>query len=307
MIRKVISVIGLLAALGATAREARQMNVVILLTDDQGYGDLHCYGNPKVRTPNIDRLASEGTLFTDFYAGAAASTPSRGALLTGRYAERVGVPDVVDDTSLNGLNPGELTIADYLKQHGYATGMFGKWHLGYQPEYMPVRHGFDEFYGLPYSMDMWPFHPAPSHNYRPLPLYSGEEVVEYNPPVNEMTTRLTEKAVDFIGRHADEPFFLWWKESATADTSSSCPILTVLLRNRDATDVRANRLKRAGRLRLPFSTSIRILTRRTTSLKNIPELPAACRRSSPISRRKSTVRWKFRRSDASYCFTENIN
>lgn len=198
-----------LTAFGGAAREAKPMNVVILLADDQGYGDLRCYGNPKVTTPNIDRLASEGTLFTDFYAGAAASTPSRGALLTGRYAERMGVPDVVDDTSDNGINPGELTIADYLKQHGYATGMFGKWHLGYQPEYMPTRHGFTEFYGLPYSMDMWPFHPAPDHAYRPLPLYNGEDVVEYNPPVNEMTTRLTEKAVDFIDRHSDGPFFLY--------------------------------------------------------------------------------------------------
>lgn len=203
-----IAVAALTATLG-TLRAERPMNVVILLTDDQGYGDLRCYGNPHVTTPNIDRLASQGTLFTDFYAGAAASTPSRAALLTGRYAERVGVPDVVDDTSTNGIRPGELTIADYLKQRGYATGMFGKWHLGYQPEYMPMRHGFDEFYGLPYSMDMWPFHPAPDHHYRPLPLYEGETVVEYNPPVDEMTTRLTERAVDFIHRHADSPFMLY--------------------------------------------------------------------------------------------------
>lgn len=209
MREKIFTLMAAMSAVGGTAWAAKPMNVVILLADDQGYGDLRCYENPKVTTPNIDRLASEGTLFTDFYAGAAASTPSRGALMTGRYAERMGVPDVVDDTSTNGINPGELTIADYLKQHDYATGMFGKWHLGYQPEYMPTRHGFTEFYGLPYSMDMWPFHPAPDHNYRPLPLYSGEAVVEYNPPVNEMTTRLTEKAVDFIDRHADSPFFLY--------------------------------------------------------------------------------------------------
>lgn len=184
-------------------------NIVVLLTDDQGYGDLRCYGNPKVSTPNIDRLASEGTRYTDFYAGAAASTPSRAGLLTGRYAERVGVPDVVDDTSDNGIKADELTIADYLKQHGYSTGMFGKWHLGYQPEYMPNRHGFTEFYGLPYSMDMWPFHPAPGHPYRALPLYENETVLEYNPPVDEMTTRLTDRAVDFIRRNADGPFFLY--------------------------------------------------------------------------------------------------
>ena len=206
---KVITTVAALSAAVGTLRAERPMNVVILLTDDQGYGDLRCYGNPHVTTPNIDRLASQGTIFTDFYAGAAASTPSRAALLTGRYAERVGVPDVVDDTSDNGIRPGELTIADYLKQRGYATGIFGKWHLGYQPEYMPLRHGFDEFYGLPYSMDMWPFHPAPDHHYRPLPLYDGEQVVEYNPAVNEMTTRLTERAVDFIERNADRPFMLY--------------------------------------------------------------------------------------------------
>ena len=196
---------------GIAAHAAEKPNIVVLLTDDQGYGDLRCYGNPKVTTPNIDRLASQGTLYTDFYAGAAASTPSRAGLLPGRYAERAGGPDVVDDTSDNGLKADELTIADYLKQHGYATGMFGKWHLGYQPEYMPCRHGFTEFYGLPYSMDMWPFHPAPDHAYRALPLYENEEVVEYNPPVDEMTTRLTDRAVDFIRRKAsdDGPFFLY--------------------------------------------------------------------------------------------------
>lgn len=184
-------------------------NIVILLTDDQGYGDLNCYGNAGLRTPNIDRLAKEGIRFTNFYAGAAASTPSRASLLTGRYAERTGLPDVVDDRSSNGLKPTELTLADYLKQNGYATGMFGKWHLGYQPEYMPTRHGFTEFWGIPYSNDMWPFHPQPDHAYPALPLYQNETVLEYNPPVNEMTTRITEQAVRFIGKHKDEPFLLY--------------------------------------------------------------------------------------------------
>ena len=185
------------------------MNVVILMTDDQGYGDVRCYGNAKVQTPHLDRLASEGIRFTDFYCGAAASTPSRAALLTGRYAERVGVPGVVDDTSENGIKPTEFTIADYLKQNDYATGIFGKWHLGYQDEYMPLQHGFTEFFGIPYSNDMWPFHPKPDHAYPALPLYVNDKVVEYNPTVNQMTTRLTEKAVDFIKRHRDEPFFLY--------------------------------------------------------------------------------------------------
>ncbi len=207
--RKVFTAVAILSSTIGALRAERPMNVVILLTDDQGYGDLHCYGNPRVTTPNIDRLASQGTIFTDFYAGAASSTPSRAALLTGRHAPRVGLPVVVQSTSADGIRPGELTIADYLKQRGYATGMFGKWHLGCLPEYMPVRHGFTEYYGIPYSMDMWPFSTTATTPNRPLPLYEGETVVEYNPPVNEMTTRLTDRAVDFIERHADGPFMLY--------------------------------------------------------------------------------------------------
>lgn len=188
---------------------ARKPNIVILLTDDQGYGDMKCYGNPRLQTPNLDKLANEGTRFTNFYAGAAASTPSRAALLTGRYAERVGMPGVVDNTSENGLESSEYTLADYLKQNNYATGIIGKWHLGCRPEHLPLRHGFTEFFGLPYSNDMWPFHPKPDHDYPALPLYDNEKVVEYNPTVNHMTTRLTERAMQFIESHKDEPFFLY--------------------------------------------------------------------------------------------------
>lgn len=184
-------------------------NIIILLTDDQGYGDMKCYGNEQLQTPHMDKLAAEGTRFTNFYAGAAASTPSRAALLTGRYAERVGVPGVVDDQSENGIKPTEITLADYLKQNDYATGIVGKWHLGYQPQYMPLQHGFTEFFGIPYSNDMWPFHPQPGHAYPALPLYDNSCVTEYNPPVNQMTTRLTERAVQFINDHKSEPFFLY--------------------------------------------------------------------------------------------------
>lgn len=184
-------------------------NIIILMTDDQGYGDVHCYGNTRLSTPNLDKMADEGVRFTNFYAGAASSTPSRAALLTGRYAERVGLPAVVDDISSNGLKSSEYTIADYLKQNNYATGIFGKWHLGCLPEHMPTRHGFTEFFGIPYSNDMWPFHPKPGHPYKALPLYDNETVVEYNPNVNNMTARLTERAVSFINQHGDEPFFMY--------------------------------------------------------------------------------------------------
>lgn len=184
-------------------------NIIILMTDDQGYGDVHCYNNAELSTPNLDKMANEGVRFTNFYAGASSSTPSRAALLTGRYAQRVGLPTVVDDTTSNGLKSTEYTIADYLKQNNYATGIFGKWHLGCQPEHMPTRHGFTEFFGIPYSNDMWPFHPKPSHPYKALPLYENETVVEYNPNVNTITARLTEHAVNFINRHSKEAFFMY--------------------------------------------------------------------------------------------------
>ncbi len=189
--------------------KTRKPNVVIMLTDDQGYFDMHCYGNQNMVTPNLDRLASEGIRMTNYYSGAPSSTPSRAALLTGRYAERVGIPFVVDDLSDNGLKTSEFTIADYLKQNDYATGIFGKWHLGCKPEHLPIQHGFKEFFGIPYSNDMWPFHPQPTHAYRALPLYDNDKIIEYNPTVNQMTTRITERAVQFIEHHKDEQFFLY--------------------------------------------------------------------------------------------------
>lgn len=189
--------------------KSKKPNIVILFADDLGYGDLSVYNKKVNHTPNFDKLAEDGTLFTDFYVAAASCTPSRAALLTGCYPQRVGLPGVVNDKATKGLSSHEFTIANYLKQIGYATGMFGKWHLGHYLEFMPNQHGFTEFYGIPYSMDMWPFHPAPSHVYPALPVYENEEIVEYNPDVNQMTTRFTEHAVDFIERHNDEPFFLY--------------------------------------------------------------------------------------------------
>lgn len=190
--------------------DAHRPNIIVILTDDQGYGDMACYGSKKLQTPHLDKMAQQGMRFTDFYAGAASSTPSRAALLTGRYAERTGLSAVVDYTSTHGLKFDELTIADYLKQAGYATAMFGKWHLGHLPEFMPTRHGFTEFFGIPYSNDMWPFHPKPKHVYPAIPLYENEQVVEYNPDINQMTTRLTERGVDYIKKHRNNPFFIYF-------------------------------------------------------------------------------------------------
>lgn len=188
--------------------ETKKPNVIILFADDLGFGDLGSYGSD-IKTPNLDQLASQGTRFTNFYVAAASCTPSRAALMTGCYPQRVGLESVVDDTAKKGLSSEEFTIADYLKQHGYSTGMFGKWHLGHSLEFMPNQHGFTEFYGIPYSMDMWPFHPKPNHNYPALPVYENEQIVEYNPDVNQMTTKFTEKAVDFIQRHTEDPFLMY--------------------------------------------------------------------------------------------------
>ncbi len=195
------------------SENANKPNVIVLFTDDQGYGDLGCYGATTFKTPNVDRMAERGTKFTDFYAAAAACTPSRAALLTGYYPQRIGLQGVLDDRAKIGLGSYEVTLANYLKQNGYATGMYGKWHLGSYPQFMPLQHGFDEFFGIPYSMDMWPFHPRPGpkggYAYKALPLYENERIIEYNPNVDQMTTRITEHAVDFIQRHKDEPFFLY--------------------------------------------------------------------------------------------------
>ncbi|MEG1586280.1 MAG: sulfatase [Bacteroidales bacterium] len=184
-------------------------NIIVLLTDDQGYGDAGCYKNTHLTTPNLDQMAKEGIRFTQFYAGASSSTPSRAALLTGRYAERLKLSAVVDDTSLHGIPADEYTVADFLKQNNYATAIFGKWHLGWQAQFMPNQHGFTTFFGIPYSADMWLFHPSPAHSYRALPVYENEQVTEYNPNVNNMTTRLTERAVEFVEKHRNEPFFMY--------------------------------------------------------------------------------------------------
>ena len=190
-------------------------NFVIVLTDDLGFGDVGCYGAQDIPTPNLDRMAAEGTRFTNFCVGAPTCTPSRAALLTGCYPQRVGLPAILLPWSREGLGAGERTIADVLRTRGYATACYGKWHLGHHPEFLPTRHGFDEYFGLPYSNDMWLNHPIPGRAERmlELPLYRDEEIVELNPDQSRLTTLYTEKAVDFIGRNRDRPFFLYLPHS----------------------------------------------------------------------------------------------
>jgi arylsulfatase A len=188
------------------AAAAAPPNVVVIFCDDMGYGDIHCFGsmNP---TPNLDRMAAEGTRFTNFYVGQPICTASRAALMTGCYPNRVGLLGALGPAAKIGINDRELTMAQMFKSRGYATAIFGKWHLGRAEPFLPTRHGFDEFYGLPYSHDMWPKHP--SSKFPDLPLIDGEKVVATNPDPATLTTAYTEHAVDFIKRKKDTPFFLY--------------------------------------------------------------------------------------------------
>ena len=191
--------------------EERPPNFIIIFTDDQGYGDLGCFGGKHLSTPNIDKMAAEGIKLTSFYVAAPICTPSRAALLTACYPKRISMASNVllaDDSK--GLHPDEITIAEVLKTKGYATGMMGKWHLGDQAAFMPTSQGFDEFFGLPYSHDISPFHPNNAkYDFPDLPLLEGKKVIEMNPDANYLTQRITDKSVAFIEKHKAEPFFLY--------------------------------------------------------------------------------------------------
>jgi arylsulfatase A-like enzyme len=195
--------------LRSRAAEPARPNFVIIFTDDQGYQDVGCFGSPNIKTPRLDRMAREGMRFTDFYVGQPVCTASRAALLTGCYPNRVGLLGALGPRSKIGISDKESTIAQVLKTRGYATAIFGKWHLGDSPQFLPTRHGFDEYFGLPYSNDMWPNHPASPRSYPPLPLFRGDQVVGLMPDQTQLTTWYTEHAVRFIERHRDRPFFLY--------------------------------------------------------------------------------------------------
>jgi arylsulfatase A-like enzyme len=191
-----------------SAEPTKGPNVVIILADDQGYADVGCFGAKGIETPNLDRMAREGARFTDFYVAQAVCSASRTALLTGCYPNRLGILNALSPASKLGLGPGESTIADLLKAHGYATAIYGKWHLGHRPTSLPTRHGFDEYYGLPYSNDMKP-DATRRVTYPDLPLMEGEKVIAVNPDQSRLTADYTEHAVNFIKKNKDRPFFLY--------------------------------------------------------------------------------------------------
>ncbi len=191
------------------AAEHERPNIVLIFADDQGYADLGCYGAEGFETPNIDRLAAEGARFTDFYVAQPVCSASRAALLTGCYSNRVGILGALGPKSRHGINAYELTLAELLQDEGYTTAIFGKWHLGHHPQFLPTQHGFDEYFGLPYSNDMWPYHPERPGGFPPLPLIQGTEAIESNPDQTQLTTWYTERAVDFIERNHKQPFFVY--------------------------------------------------------------------------------------------------
>jgi arylsulfatase len=195
-------------------------NVVLIFMDDLGYGDLGCYGAVQYQTPNLDQMASQGMRFTNFVTAQAVCSASRAALLTGCYPNRIGISGALMPSAKNGIHEAETTLAELLKQKGYATAIFGKWHLGHHQQFLPLQHGFDEYFGIPYSNDMWPVDyngqpPAEGSSkkaFPPLPLIQNNQKMEEITNLDgqaQLTSRLTEKAIDFIQRNRKKPFFLY--------------------------------------------------------------------------------------------------
>lgn len=204
----------LLVALGSAEANGqsshRPPNIVLIVADDQGFGDTTLTGAEGFETPNLTRLAEEGARFTHFYVSQAVCGASRASMMTGCYANRVSWQGAPGPGFEGGLAASEMTIAELVKQAGYATAIYGKWHLGDDPRTLPAAHGFDEYYGLPYSNDMWPHHPT-STSFPKLPLIEGTTIIDPEVTASEqtrLTSSYTSRAVDFINRHRDQPFLL---------------------------------------------------------------------------------------------------
>jgi arylsulfatase A len=209
----VLSVFSVLAFLlsatpAAVTKDITRPNVVLIFADDLGYADVGCYGAKGYSTPHIDRLAKEGVRFTDFYVAQAVCSASRAALLTGRYPNRVGILGALGPGAKNGIRPDEITLGEIFKSRGYATAVYGKWHLGDHDPHLPPDNGFDDYFGLPYSNDMWPNHPT-NKRFPPLPLIDGKKIVQTQPEQRNLTTWYTQRAVSFIEKNKDRPFFVY--------------------------------------------------------------------------------------------------
>jgi len=192
-------------------------NIIVIFIDDQGYADIGPFGAQGYSTPNLDKMAAEGCKFTNFHVPQPVCSASRAGLLTGCYPNRIGIHGALGPRAQHGIAETEMTVAELVKQRGYATGMAGKWHLGTPKQFLPIHHGFDEYLGLPYSNDMWPFHPeAKPGAYPPLPLIEGETVIHPDlghDDQNQLTTMYTERAVQFIEKNQNQPFFFYLAHS----------------------------------------------------------------------------------------------
>ncbi|MDQ8189295.1 sulfatase family protein [Roseibacillus persicicus] len=189
---------------------AEKPNIVLIFCDDLGYTDLSCQGATGWKTPNIDRLAGEGIRFTDFHVSQAVCSASRASLLTGCYANRIDFAGALGPKNQNGLHDDEVTLGEICQEAGYATAAYGKWHLGHHPQYLPIHHGFDDYFGFPYSNDMWPSGPIEVKGHYPrLPLIEDDEVIITVEDQTYMTKWLTERSVRFIRKNHEKPFFLY--------------------------------------------------------------------------------------------------
>ena len=198
----------------------RSPNVVVIFMDDMAYADIGPFGAEGYETPHLDRMAKEGRMFTDFYVTQAVCSASRAGLLTGCYNVRVGIMGALGPGAKHGINENEVTLAEICKQKGYATAAYGKWHLGHHEKFLPMQHGFDDYFGLPYSNDMWPYHPGVRHlpmeerikRWPHLPLIEKNSIINHKvtpKDQEQLTTQYTERAVQFIERNKDQPFFLY--------------------------------------------------------------------------------------------------
>lgn len=219
-----LSVAFFFAWTGFTREPSDRPNVVVIFMDDMGYADIGPFGAKAFSTPHLDRMAQEGRIFTDFYVTQAVCSASRAGLLTGCYNVRVGILGALGPGANHGIHEDEVTLAEICKQEDYATACYGKWHLGHHKKFLPMQHGFDDYWGLPYSNDMWPYHPGVLHlpmeerlkRWPHLPLIDKNEII--NPRVTGedqelLTTQYTEKAVAFIEKNKDRPFFLYLPHS----------------------------------------------------------------------------------------------
>ena len=220
MIRR-LALIGLILALAlglplSGGAAERLPNFVIVFIDDMGYADIGPFGAKGYETPNLDRMAEEGRAFTDFYVTQAVCSASRAGLMTGCYNVRVGILGALSHRANHGISSGEMTLGEVVKQKGYATACYGKWHLGHHPKFLPTNNGFDDYLGLPYSNDMWPFHPTAGDRFPDLPLIEGTRVIDAQmtgEDQNQLTTMYTERAVGFIEKNKDRPFLVYLPHS----------------------------------------------------------------------------------------------